>query len=240
MRQLKPGVSIVIPTYNMADTVMTAVKSAYEQWGVNQVIVVDDGSTDYTDELRKGLGIIGCPDVEWVRRPHNGGTGAALNSGLAYVEHEWYMGMGADDKLGEDCINTLRRVGEGDYGTGRHDVVGPVVVNMGDKTGLIAPKTNKESLRQGPGAWGVSLVRTEKLLSVGGYESCMPYKVCEDWELWCRMWSQGATFARTSTAHYLYTHKEGRLYEDRVVYAEVQNFLKNRYPHIWEEDSNGA
>ena len=53
---MNPKVSVVIPTYNRADKVRKAVASVLQQSFTNlEVVVVDDGSSDGTEETLGGL-----------------------------------------------------------------------------------------------------------------------------------------------------------------------------------------
>jgi glycosyltransferase involved in cell wall biosynthesis len=75
---------VVIPAYNAArhiDSVLSRVAGLVSS-GLSQVVVVDDGSTDDTAErvLRHAPSTFG---LSLLRRPRNGGYGAAMKAGLA-------------------------------------------------------------------------------------------------------------------------------------------------------------
>lgn len=85
--------SVVIPTYNAKDTVGQAVRSILEQIrSPDEVIVVDDGSTDGTSSVLEGFG----NRIFVVRQP-NGGLAAARNAGCALCTGEFIAFMDADD-----------------------------------------------------------------------------------------------------------------------------------------------
>ena len=77
------AVSAVIPTYNRAHLVPRAIRSALAALAPgDEVIVVDDGSTDDTATVVTGFGA----PVRLLPVPH-GGAGAARNAGLAAARH---------------------------------------------------------------------------------------------------------------------------------------------------------
>lgn len=86
-------VSIIIPTYNYGHYLPDAIESALNQTYPNiEVIVVDDGSTDNTKD------IIGQYPVKYIRQKHQG-TGVALNNGISKSTGEFFVCLGADDKI---------------------------------------------------------------------------------------------------------------------------------------------
>jgi len=95
-----PFVSIVIPTYNRARQVQAALKSVLAQtYPEFEAIVVDDGSTDGTDEsikqivrLQGGNG----GQVRYFFQP-NQGQSAARNKGIDEARGEWVAFLDSDD-----------------------------------------------------------------------------------------------------------------------------------------------
>ncbi len=83
-------VSVIIPAYQAQRYVAAAVASVLAE-GVDEVVVVDDGSTDNTADVVRGLA-----GVRLVQSPHLG-IGAARNRGIAEASGEVLAFVDADD-----------------------------------------------------------------------------------------------------------------------------------------------
>jgi glycosyltransferase involved in cell wall biosynthesis len=90
-----PLVSTVIPTFNRRDFITRAVDSAFAQTYTHQeVIVVDDGSTDGTEQLlRERYG----ERIRYVAQP-NGGVSNARNHGMRLARGELIALLDSDDE----------------------------------------------------------------------------------------------------------------------------------------------
>ena len=87
-------VSVVIPTYNRADTVPRAVQSVLAQtWPAKEIVVVDDGSSDNTREVLSGQG----PQVKYVYQD-NQGVSAARNTGIRAASGDLIALLDSDDE----------------------------------------------------------------------------------------------------------------------------------------------
>lgn len=89
-----PLVSIIVPTYNRADTIQRAIHSVQSQtlsdW---ELIVVDDGSQDNTAELVAGLD----HRLQLIRQRNQGVT-AARNAGLRQATGKYLAFLDSDDE----------------------------------------------------------------------------------------------------------------------------------------------
>ena len=93
-------VSVIIPTYNRAGFIAEAVQSALDQTRApNEIIVIDDGSTDDTQHVLARFG----PPVIVIERA-NGGEAAARNSGLRAATGDAVIFLDSDDLLVPECI----------------------------------------------------------------------------------------------------------------------------------------
>jgi glycosyltransferase involved in cell wall biosynthesis len=79
---IEPCLSVVMPVFNEAATVANVVKNVLAQRPVQQLVIVDDASTDGTWEKLQPLAQ-NEPRIKLVRHEVNRGKGAALRTGLA-------------------------------------------------------------------------------------------------------------------------------------------------------------
>jgi len=109
---LRPKVSVVIPTYNRAQRVIHAIESVLVQtYRVDDIIVVDDGSTDDTrrmlDRAREAKPCMG--QVVRYFRQANQGPSVARNKGLEEAKGDWIAFLDSDDLwLSEKVAYQLR------------------------------------------------------------------------------------------------------------------------------------
>ncbi|MGC8832836.1 MAG: glycosyltransferase family 2 protein [Armatimonadota bacterium] len=103
MSKLLGGVSVVVPAYNRRDVVAEAVQSVLEQTlPPDEVLVVDDGSTDGTADAAEQFG----SPVRVIRR-HNGGPGAARNTGILSARGDLVAFLDSDDIWKPRCLEVL-------------------------------------------------------------------------------------------------------------------------------------
>lgn len=87
------SVSVVIPTYNREGRLPSAIRSVLEQTAPpDEIIVVDDGSTDGSPALVRSF-----PEVRYLRQ-ENQGVSAARNHGIRAAKHDWIALLDSDDE----------------------------------------------------------------------------------------------------------------------------------------------
>ena len=88
-----PLVSIIIPVYNGENFVIEAIESALNQTYENiEVIVVNDGSVDRTEELITPY----LRRLKYIKK-ENGGVSSALNLGIKESQGEYVSWLSHDD-----------------------------------------------------------------------------------------------------------------------------------------------
>lgn len=93
-RHLLPRVSVILPVYNGADTILRAVRSVLNQTHQNlELIVVDDGSTDATRALLESI----SDERLRVLSQANQGVATARNLAFRHATGEWIGFIDADD-----------------------------------------------------------------------------------------------------------------------------------------------
>jgi biofilm PGA synthesis N-glycosyltransferase PgaC len=95
--------TVIVPAYNEAETLAETLRSLREQTvAPDEIIVVDDCSTDRTAEVARSSG------VRVVRPPRNTGSKAGAQSfALSEVETDLVMAVDADTTLAPDAIELM-------------------------------------------------------------------------------------------------------------------------------------
>ena len=112
METIKDLVSVIIPTYNRAGLIARSAKSVLNQTYKNlELIIVDDGSTDNTEEVVKTLD---DERVIYIKQTNQGAC-AARNNGIDHAKGEFIAFQDSDDVWHEDKlekqIKCLRETG---------------------------------------------------------------------------------------------------------------------------------
>ncbi|MBA7515277.1 Undecaprenyl-phosphate 4-deoxy-4-formamido-L-arabinose transferase [subsurface metagenome] len=194
MRDEKPKVSVIIPTYNRAHLIGRAVQSVLNQTYQDfEIIVVDDGSMDDTEEV---INEFQEQDkrIRYIRYEKNKGAAAARNTGIKASRGEYIAFQDSDDEWFPEKLNESMRII-----TGHKDIdfifsYGKIIKNkkiIGDvgKAHWVNNTSKKEvviKLFMGNfiPTQGV-LVKKEKIIKVGGFDESFPS--ASDHELWLRL-----------------------------------------------------
>jgi glycosyltransferase involved in cell wall biosynthesis len=177
-------ISVVIPAYNASQFLPRCLASVFLQTRpADEVIVVDDGSTDNSGGVAETLG------ARVVRR-RNGGLSAARNTGIQAASGQWIALLDADDvwapeKL-ERQVAVIRSSSVLVY-TGIHTFN---ETGVRSPTHAVLPKQARGMLRyRNPIVPSTVLVRRDALINAGGFREDI--RACEDWDMWFRLLQTG-------------------------------------------------
>lgn len=184
------SVGVVIPTWNSAGVVTEAVESVLSQKPPpDQVVVVDDGSTDNTASvLRKYLG-----RVEYVRQS-NRGPSAARNVGLTRLMTDAVIFLDADDLLLPGAVACRLALLARDNTTWAHTEGLMQYLSAGrrpfskthpHRSGRVEGWIFPDLLCRNFITMDAVVVRREAIHEVGCFDETI--RGVEDWDLWLRL-----------------------------------------------------
>jgi len=105
------SLSVVLPAYNEEGSIEQTIKESVvfvkqqNKFEADEIIIVDDGSTDQTANILKKL-----EDIEFLKiitHPKNIGFGGAIVSGIKQAQYSWLLIMDSD---GQFKINSLQEI----------------------------------------------------------------------------------------------------------------------------------
>jgi len=192
-------ISVVIPAYNAAVFLPRCLKSVFAQTvKLEEVIVVDDGSTDNTAALAAELG------ARVISRK-NGGLSAARNTGIQGALSEWIALLDADDMWAPEKLERQVACIQPDT------ILVYTGIRFFDDHGThgerlaIDPSSVSKMLRfRNPITPSTALVKRDAVMQVGGFRDGLPG--CEDWDMWVRLQRIGQfkSVAAALTDYYVY------------------------------------
>lgn len=181
-------VSVIIPTYNRAHTVSRAIQSVLNQTYQDfEIIVVDDCSTDNTEEVVKGFN---DSRICYIRHEQNRGGSAARNTGIRIARGEYIAFLDSDDEWLPNKLAEQMRVFYSDRNCGA------VYTDL-----LHVCKDGHAEVHKGyhPEGWILKdllvtnvvgsassvVVKRECFKVVGLFDEKLPS--CQDWDMWIRI-----------------------------------------------------
>jgi glycosyltransferase involved in cell wall biosynthesis len=224
---------VIIPCFNDGGTLIEAVRSAQGQPRVDELVVVDDGSTDPgTLEIFHSL------EAEGVRVVHraNGGLGAARMTGVLATDSDYVFCLDADDRLLPGALSVLAAALDEDA---------ELALVWGDYR-LFGERSWRQETAPSLDPWQVCyqndmpasmLVRRSALLATSGWELRGGY---EDWDLLMGLAESGKRGLRVPVVVYEYRqHGVRMLSESAARHAEIHSVLRSRHPRLFADRRRG-
>jgi glycosyltransferase involved in cell wall biosynthesis len=108
-----PFFTVIIPAYNRAATLATAIRSVLDQSFQDfEIVVVDDGSKDNPKAV---VDAIADPRIRFIAQANRGG-GAARNAGIDAARGRYVAPLDSDDVFLPHHLQTMKTLMEGDEG----------------------------------------------------------------------------------------------------------------------------
>lgn len=242
MQQFLPAVnpalvSVIIPCYNQADLLEETVQSALNSTYPNiEIIIVNDGSTDHTDQTGKELE--NKFDNVFYYSQKNSGPSVARNYGIRNAEGIYILPLDADDLISKEYIKEAVKIFESDPEV---KVVYCEAEKFGEKTGKWNLKPfSLESLAKDNMIFVSALYRKTDWAQCGGYPEDLRW-VSEDWVFWIAMLKTGGKVFRLPFVGFYYrissTSRRKGMTKSKKKY--LVNYINSRHKDFVYEQLNG-
>lgn len=190
--QVKPSISVILPTYNHAKFLKKAIESVIKQSYINwELIIVDNNSIDETFEI---VNSYLDKRIKYVKIQNNGVIAASRNLGIDLSTGSWIAFIDSDDwwtnnKLTKciECIKTNK------FDLIYHDLFLVYKTNQNSFKKLASSRSlhfpiYQDLLLNGNGILNSSVLVRKKILKEVGLLSCDTNKITwEDYDCWLRI-----------------------------------------------------
>ena len=194
------NISAVVCNYNGEEYLVDCLRSVVDQEGIDEVIVVDDASTDRSVALAREA----FPNVTFIEFDRNGGPCVARNAGMRAARNRWVLAVDNDAVLTEGVVPKLKAALE-DRADASIAQVRSVIHDEPDRVhydggafhyvGLLSLRNFYRPLAEAEGEGVIdadaligicALMDRDVVLSAGGYDEEFFY-LAEDYELAYRL-----------------------------------------------------
>jgi glycosyltransferase involved in cell wall biosynthesis len=179
--------SVVIPTYNRADLIVKTLQSLLRQQYTNyEIIVVDDGSTDNTAEVVKG---IGSEKIIYVKKK-NAERAAARNYGARLARGEYINFFDSDDLAYpnhlSEAMSVIREHQKPEWLHLSYAMADPSGAILWDAPLNSSPTLNKALVKGNILSCNGVFIKRDIFLA-HPFNEDRQLSASEDYELWCRL-----------------------------------------------------
>ena len=204
-------ITFIVPSHDQKEFLPEAIESVLKQIGDNELIIVDDGSTDSSLEIAQEA-VRTFPGA-FVISQVNKGLASARNTGLmnASPYSSWIWPLDADDKLMDGAVEKMEKI----LKKTDADIIAPSFKTFGlyNQDLILMDNPKLEDFRAGNRISYFSVVRKRLLLEVGGYSPRMAQGY-EDLHLWINLLTKGAKIATIKEPLAMYRTKEGSMWRN--------------------------
>ncbi len=188
--------SVVIPTYNRENKIEAAIGSVLKQDGageyfkLNEIIVIDDCSTDNTDEAiesfrEKEAGQLQKSRIQLIyhRLDRNSGPGKARNFGASMAQSEYIAFQDSDDMWYPQKLKEMSLFMAGNPGADLYSHFYEAELSGGRKMLVDAPVMDdyfEELAKRNLVGAPTIVVKRNAFMDVGGFDESM--RALEDWD----------------------------------------------------------
>ncbi len=198
---MNPAVSVIIPSYNLAPYIGETLESLFAQtYRDFEAIVINDGSTDETDQALKPY----LDRIHYIKQK-NSGVMAARNAGLRAARGRYIALLDGDDLFLPRFLEVLVGMLENDLTL---SVAYPNAYFFGspqfdgrlhqEAFPVAEPVTFDRVLKRECCVFGLLVFRRSLLDEVGCYDESLQGQGAEDFDLWLRMLRHGHRFGFTT------------------------------------------
>lgn len=231
---MSPTISIIIPAFEQGEYLEDCLESCYNQTTpAHEIIVINDGSTDDTQEIAERYMFRQFPGIESsvkVINQVNKGLPSARNTGIMNATGDYCLFLDSDDMLKENAIEKITA----EIMRTNADIVAPSFKEFGKSDReIILQGFTMEDLKVANRLGYFSTIRRSALLEVGGYSPRMKWG-WEDWHNWFALFSRGKTIAVLQEILVMYRVKEKSMITEANAHAEeLWGQIHKDFPHLW-------